>query len=168
MAEEYHEEHHSYMPYLERVDIVSHGGFFDGEIAGVITYAKPRREAPILGHQPRQMAEVARVTVGLKMQNLASCIMARSQDKFSSEHASRNGFTLLLTFVKEGYEGTMFKALEGKGWICTGDADIGSGYSSNREFKEIQAEAKQRWVCEIRENGTEQATLAAATGGEVS
>lgn len=158
VAEQFHERHHSYMPYLDRVCIVHHGGYLGSELVGVVTYAMPRRSAPIRSVERHKMGEVARVTIALDMDNLASCLMAKSQDKFRREHGSRLGIELLLTFVHSEYQGSMFRALGGKGWEYDGPAKTAE--SGNRDNREIQRTEKSRWVCAFDVDTPDQTTFA--------
>lgn len=159
LAERIHQEHHSYMPYLDRVCICHYTGHFRDHIAGVVSFAMPRREAPIGGVAPTDIAEVARVTVCLDMDNLASCLMAAVQDKFVNHHARRLGVGLLLTFVHGEYHGSMFRALHDKGWRYDGPAKPAP--SGNRENREIQSTQKERWVCPLETPCHEQTELGA-------
>lgn len=150
IAESFHENHHSYLPYLNRVTISNHGAFIDNELVAVVTYAMPRRSAPIRDVPPEKIAEVARVTVGVEMPNLASCVMAKSQDRFAERRGAKNDIRMLLTFVFDDWEGSMYKALRGKGWECDGIADTKP--SGNRTNREAQYTEKTRWICPIRQH----------------
>lgn len=162
VAREFYIKNHSYMPYLNRVVILNHGGFIDGELVAAVTYTMLRASHEIWGRPSDEYVEVARTCVGADIPNLASCMMARSQDRFLEEWAKPHGVSLLVTFVAEGYDGTMYRALTDKGWQPDGVADTRP--SGNRENREIQGTEKTRWVCELDYESPEQATLPEVVG----
>jgi hypothetical protein len=101
----------------------------------------------ICGYESDEYIEVARVTIANDTPNLASCAMAKSQDEFKQSYAKDNGIGLLVTYVREGWEGTMFKAIKGKGWQFDG---VSTGHQAgNRQEREIRNYDKDRWVCEL-------------------
>jgi len=146
-ARTFYQQHHSYMPYLNRVTIHNHGAVLNGDLVGAITYAMPRRSASVDGVDYRNTVEVARVAVGLDMRNLASCFMAASQDTFVQNWCGERGVELLLTFVHADYEGSMFAALRGKGWKNLREAE--SRPSGNRQNHGIETDEKELWACSI-------------------
>jgi len=148
--------HHSYMPDTPSVNLTHHGVFLDGYLTGAITYRHPLI-SELNGISGAKIVEVARVCIGVDMPNLASCGLKHSQDKFIKGYASTNGIKLLLTFVREGYEGSMIKALKGTGWKFDGERT--TSQPSNRESAEIHDYKKDRWVNELTHNDLEQTTL---------
>lgn len=147
LANQIHRSHHSYVS-EPRNGVVHHGVFLRGEIVGAITYDYMLASEPIHGVPSDEYIEVARVTIANNTPNLASCAMAKSQDEFSSTYADENDIQLLVTYVREGYDGSMFKALRGKGWQH--DGHIATGHQAgNRKEREIRDYDKKRWVCEV-------------------
>lgn len=141
-----HKAHHSYVN-EPRNGVVNHGIFLRGELVGAITYDYMLASHSIRGYESDEYIEVARVTVASDTPNLASCSMSKSQDRFSSEYAEENNIGMLVTYVREGWEGTMFKALRGKGWEFDG---VSKGHQAgNRPERDIRDYDKDRWVCEI-------------------
>jgi hypothetical protein len=54
---------------------------------------------------------------------------------------------MLVTYVREDYEGSMFAALAGKGWERDGHS---TGHAPvNRQKHDIHNWDKTRWVCEL-------------------
>lgn len=146
LANQIHAAHHSYVT-EPRYGVVNHGVFLRDELVGAITYDYMLASHPIHGYESDEYIEVARVTIANETPNLASCAMSQSQDRFVEEYAHKNDIGLLVTYVREGWEGTMFKALRGKGWEFDG---ISEGHQAgNRRDREIRDYDKQRWVCEI-------------------
>lgn len=138
-----YQEHHSYLP-RDRQGW-HYGVYFDDEIVGAITFDCWPSQSTIRGYESADIREVARVCIGLDMANLASCATAKAQDRFVSEHG--DGIELLVTYIREDYEGSMFKALRGKGWEYDGHSE---GHApGNRQKYDIHDYDKQRWVCEI-------------------
>jgi len=74
--------------------------------------------------------------------------MSNAQEAFLSEH---DGVEMLITYVREGYAGSMFAALKGKGWerdgISTGRAR--APHHDDGEVHDIYTVDKERWVCEL-------------------
>lgn len=162
-ARRFYQEHHSYRPELDRVTIENHGVILDAEIVGAITYAIPRRNDPLLGVEKDDMVEVARVCVGVDIPNLASCMLAKSQDRFLARWGVVHGVELLISMVRSDYEGSMFAGLEGKGWQHLREAR--SGRSGNRDYTGIEDEDKELWVCPVeRDRQHQQATLVEVQG----
>lgn len=147
LANQIHMAHHSYVS-EPRNGVVHHGIFLDGEIVGAITYNYMLCSESIHGYESDEYIEVARVTVANNTPNLASCAMADSQDRFVDSYCRENGINLLVTYVREGWEGTMFKALRGKGWEYNGHTVEGH-QAGNRKEREIRNHDKKRWVCEV-------------------
>ena len=148
VAGEIYRSHHSYLP-TERTSgaPVHHGIYLDDSLVGAVTYAYMLCSDPIAGVEPEHVAEVARVCIGVDMPNLASCSMAKSQQKFADEYATENDIRLLTTYVKEGYTGAMFDSLRGLGWRPDGESTPSS--AGNRPDTAIRAETKTRWVCPL-------------------
>jgi len=71
--------------------------------------------------------------------------MSKAQDKYTEERA--NGIELLVTYIREDFKGSMFKALAGKGWEYEGESE--GQPPGNRETRDIHDWDKQRWVCEL-------------------
>lgn len=147
LANKVHTAHHSYVA-SGRNGVVHHGIFLDSELVGAITYSYMLASEPIHGYESDEYIEVSRVTVANNTPNLASCAMAQSQDKFAKTYAAKNNIGLLVTYVREDYEGSMFKALEGKGWYHDGHIAIGH-QAGNRTEREIREWDKKRFICEI-------------------
>ena len=147
LANQVHKAHHSYIATDRHNSVVNHGVFVDGKLAGAISYGYLLCSSPIAGYESDEYLEVARVTMGIDMPNLASCSMSMSQDKFANGYAQDNGIGLLVTYVHEDYEGSMFKALSGKGWRYDGESE--GHQAGNRQENEIRDVDKTRWVCEL-------------------
>lgn len=146
LANQVHKAHHSYVSEA-RNGVVNHGINLRGELVGAVTYDYMLCSEAIHGYESDEYIEVARVTVANDTPNLASCAMSKSQDKFTREYAEENGIGMLVTYVREGWEGSMFKALRGKGWEFDG---VSEGHQAgNRREREIRDYDKDRWVCEI-------------------
>ena len=161
-ARQFYRRHHSYRPELDRVTVLNHGVTLDSHLVGAITYAMPRRETPIRGTNVADMIEVARVCVGADVPNLASCMLAKSQDRFMARWGARNGVDLLISMVRGDYDGTMFRALAEKGWENLRRAR--SAPSGNREYTGIEDAEKELWICPVAdERETEQTTIGEAT-----
>jgi hypothetical protein len=147
LANQIHAAHHSYVS-DPRNGVLHHGVFLDGDIVGAITYDYMLASEPIHGYESDEYIEVARVTVANDTPNLASCGLAQSQDAFIESYAEEHEIGLLVTYVREDYEGSMFKALRGKGWEH--DGHIAEGHQAgNRTEREIREWDKKRWVCEL-------------------
>ena len=147
LANQVHKSHHSYVATDRHNSIVNHGVFVDGQLAGAISYGYLLCSSPIRGYEPDEYIEVARATMGIDMPNLASCSMGKSQEQFAETYAKENDIGLLVTYVHEDYEGSMFKALRGKGWEYDGMSE--GHQAGNREYNEIRDVDKSRWVCEL-------------------
>ena len=147
LANQIHTQHHSYINTERHNSVVNHGIFVDGELCGAISYAYLLCSSPIAGYEPDEYLEVARVTVGIDMPNLASCAMSQSQERFKETYAAENDIGLLVTFVHEDWDGSMFKALRGKGWRFEG---VSQGHQAgNRAENVIRDVDKDRWVCPL-------------------
>ena len=147
LANQIHTQYHSYIDTKRHNSVVNHGIFVDGKLSGAISYAYLLCSSPIAGYEPDEYLEVARVTVAIDMPNLASCAMAQSQDRFKTTYAAKNGIGLLVTFVHEDWDGSMFKALRGKGWQFDG---VSKGHQAgNRAENAIRDVDKDRWICEL-------------------
>lgn len=147
MANNIHVAHHSYVDTPRHNSIVNHGVFLDGELSGAISYAYLLASADICGYPSDEYIELARVTIAVDMPNLASCSLSESQDMFSRGYADDEGIGLLVTYVHEDYEGTMFKALKTKGWQYDGESK--GHQAGNRADNDIRDVDKSRWVCEL-------------------
>ena len=145
LANQIHTAHHSYIASGRHNSVVNHGVFVDGRITGAISYGYLLCSSPIHGFGSDKYMEVARVTMGIDMPNLASCSMGKSQEMFKNSYADKQGIELLVTYVHEDYEGSMFKALRGKGWRYDG---MSKGHQAgNRKNREIRNHDKKRWIC---------------------
>lgn len=101
------------------------------------------------------LVEVARICFGVRMPNLASAALARSQERFVRDYSERD-VRFLLTWVRADYDGAMVRALKDKGWTCTGFCE--PAQASNRKSKPIRERYKWRFLCPV-ERISEQATL---------
>jgi hypothetical protein len=123
--------------------------YLEGSIVGAISFDNWPSQATIRGYESSEMIEVSRVCIAHDTPNLASCAMSKAQERFIGKHGE--GVQLLITYVREGYEGSMFAALEGKGWekdgTSTGKAR--APHHENGEVHEIYTVDKKRWVCEV-------------------
>lgn len=147
LANHVHVAHHSYLSEPRHNSVVNHGVFLDGRLVGAISYGYLLASEPICEYESDEYIEVARVTVGIDMPNLASCAMAKSQELFAENYAVENDIGLLVTYVHEDYEGTMFAALKDKGWEF--DSWRTCGQAGNRKDREIRDIDKARWICEL-------------------
>lgn len=95
------------------------------------------------------VVEAARICLGVRMPNLASAALARSQEAFV--HGKARSLDTppeyLLTFVRSDYDGAMIRALRDKGWTCTGWTD--PSQASNRDEKDIRDYHKWRFLCPV-------------------
>jgi len=147
LANQVHVAHHSYVSTPRKNAVVNHGIFLDGSLVGAVSYAYLLASSPICGYDSDEYIEVARVTIAIDMPNLASCAMAASQDLFTDTYAADHGIGLLVTYVHEDYEGTMFAALKSKGWEQ--DRHVEGRQAGNRPDNSIRDVDKYRWVCEL-------------------
>jgi len=142
-----YQAHHEYLPRGRcghHYDV-----YLDGALVGAITFDNWPSQASIRGHESADIMEVARVCIGLEMPNLASCAMATAQDEFLDEYDG--DLSLLITYIHGDYDGTMFRALRGKGWEFDGVSE-GRDRGPHRgqsEVYDIYTTDKERWVCEI-------------------
>jgi len=142
--------HHSYMPYARKnLTPVRHGIYIDDTLAGVITYSEPMSSVPINGIQRKYYFEVSRVAIGVDFPNLASCAMARSQKIFIDEYARKENIDMLVTYVRDDYQGSMFEALSGLGWKY--DSHSKGRQPGNKTSREIYDHDKKRYVCMVNE-----------------
>lgn len=137
-----YENHHSYVDTGREQSFLRHGVYLDDKLVGAIDWSYMLSSSPI-GYVPsHQYAELARVCVAIDMPNLASCAVAKSQeaavDTFDCE-----GLRLLVTYVREDCDGTMFRALDG--WRHDGHISK-AGQAGNRPDREIREHNKRRWV----------------------
>jgi len=145
-ADRVYEAHHSYLP---RGRCGWHYGvYLDNHIVGAISFDNWPSQATIRGYESEEIIEVSRVCIAHDTPNLASCAMSKAQEKFVLEH---DDFSLLITYVKEGYKGSMFAALSGKGWQCdaTSEGKARAPHHEQGEIHDIYTADKQRWVCEV-------------------
>jgi hypothetical protein len=98
----------------------------------------------------------ARICLAVRMPNLASAALARSQEKVVTGYCESNDVDFLLTFVRGDFTGAMIRALRDKGWTCTGWSDPSE--ASNRDPLPIRDRYKWRFVCPV-ETVKKQSTL---------
>lgn len=94
-----------------------------------------------------QFVEANRICIGERMPNLASCSLARSQEYFVESPDCPDGIEYLITYVVADFEGSMIKALRGKGWTCIGWSE--PSRAGNREHKTIRDHYKWVFVCPV-------------------
>lgn len=146
-ADRMYEAHHSYIP---RGRCGWHYGvYLDNSIVGAISFDNWPSQATIRGYESSDIIEVSRVCIAHDTPNLASCAMSKAQETFVGNYD--NNLKLLVTYVREGYEGSMFAALEGKGWEKDGTSSgkARAPHHATGEVHEIYTVDKERWVCEI-------------------
>ena len=149
-ADRMYQTHHSYLPRGRQG--YHYGVYLDGQIVGAVTFDAWPSQSEIRGYKSREIKEVARVCIVNETSNLASCAMAKAQDRFVSDRpdndtAEDTPLSLLVTYVREDYEGSMFAALAGKGWERDGHS---TGHApGNRQKHEIHNWDKERWVCPL-------------------
>lgn len=146
-ADRLYAAHHSYLPRGRKG--YHYGVYFDNHIVGSITFDAWPSQSKIRGHPSAEIREVARVCIAHDTPNLASCAMSKAQDKFVEERCE--GIELLVTYVRGGFKGSMFKALRGKGWQFGG---VSKGrergpHHGESEVHEIYTVEKDRWVCPL-------------------
>lgn len=95
------------------------------------------------------IAAADRICLGVRMANLASAGLARSQEQFFTSDKCPEAVKYLVTFVRADYQGSMVKALRGKGWRCVGWTE--PSQASNRDNKEIREHYKWCFLCPIEE-----------------
>jgi hypothetical protein len=142
-ATKLYECHHSYIP-RGRAG-THHGIYLDGAIVGAISYSAYPSSASIYGYTSENIREFSRVCIAHDTPNLASCSMSKSQDKYIKQRGDE--FELLVTFIREDYKGSMFKALRGKGWEYHGHSE--GKQPGNSPNQDIYDHDKERWVCQI-------------------
>lgn len=160
-----YQAHHSYRPSVPGcTNICHHGIYHDDELMGAITWNQPLYNGPKFGVRPDgsltreydeavdtficdagNFAQAARICIGVRFQNLASCGLARSMERFCAEHVDRLELDWLLTFIREDHVGSMLKALLDKGWQWCGMTRK-KAPPGNRETEDIHKFRKQRWV----------------------
>ena len=149
-ADRMYQSHHSYLARGRKG--YHYGVYLDGQLVGAITFDAWPSQSEIRGYKSREIKEVARVCIANDTSNLASCAMSIAQDTFVAERpdndtAEDTPLSLLVTYVREDYEGSMFAALRGKGWERDGHS---TGHApGNRQKHEIHSWDKERWVCEL-------------------
>jgi len=146
-ADRMYEAHHSYLPRGRKG--YHYGVYFEESIVGAISFDRWPSQSEIRGYSSDEIIEVSRVAIAHDTANLASCAMAQTQDQFLSDFDG--GVSLLVTYVHGDYDGTMFKALRGKGWEKDG---ISKGaarepHHGHEKMHEIYTVDKTRWVCEL-------------------
>jgi len=146
-ADRMYEAHHSYLPRGRQG--YHYGVYFEGKIVGAISFDRWPSQATIRGFESSEIIEVSRVAIAHDTPNLASCAMARAQERFLSDF--ERDVSLLITYVHEQYEGTMFKALRGKGWEVDGvsEGKNHEPHHGDNNVHEIYKTDKTRWVCEL-------------------
>jgi len=142
-ANKIYEAHHSYLPRGRQG--WHYGVYLDDKLVGAITFDAWPSQSTIQGFESEHIREVARVAIAHDTPNLASCAMSKAQDKFLEERG--DGIKLLVTYIREDYDGSMFKALKGKGWEYDGYS-IGHA-PGNRQKHDIHNWNKERWVCSV-------------------
>ncbi|NHN66134.1 hypothetical protein G9463_23305 [Haloarcula sp. JP-Z28] len=128
------------------------------EIRATARRVLPSTDTPVVDSEVisgDSLVEAARICMGVRMPNLASAALARSQERFLQADDRNTRF--LLTWVRSDYDGAMVRALQDKGWTCTGYRE--PGQASNREDKPIRERYKWRFLCPVDTVG-EQSTLA--------
>ena len=149
VADAVYENHHSYIP---RGRLGWHYGvMLDEQLVGAITFSTWPASANLKGVDSDDIIEVARVCIAHDTPNLASCAMAKAQDKFLDEEAPDYGVGLLVTYIHNECNGSMFKALRGKGWefdeLRHSEGLKGGSYAASDE--DIYSIDKERWVCKL-------------------
>jgi hypothetical protein len=109
------------------------------------------------------IVEVSRICLGVRMPNLASASLAASQERFATSLDCPDDTEYLLTFVRADYDGAMIRALQDKGWMCTGWSS--PSQAGNREQRAIRERYKWRFLCPV-ERCREQRSLEKWTGAE--
>jgi len=122
-----------------------YGVFLDGALVGSISFNTWPSSSKIKGYQSEQIREVVRVCIANETPNLASCAMSKAQDMYTSEIDDE--IKLLVTYVRSGYDGTMFKPLRGKGWEF--DRRMDGHQPGNHPNQDIYGYEKDRWICEL-------------------
>jgi len=146
-ADAVYENHHSY---IQRGRQGWHYGvLLDDELVGAITFDAWPSQSTIREYESAQIREVARVCIVNETPNLASCAMAQAQDRFLAEHG--DGIELLITYVRDGWSGTMFSALKSKGWEqdAVVEGKNRGPHHGESEIHDIYKADKTRWVCEL-------------------
>ncbi|KZX46311.1 hypothetical protein [Haloarcula sp. K1] len=94
-----------------------------------------------------KFVEANRICIGERMPNLASCSLAQSQEFFVESSDCPAGIEYLITYVVANFEGSMIKALRGKGWTCIGWSE--PSQAGNREHKTIRDQYKWVFACPV-------------------
>lgn len=120
-------------------------------VRGTAEEIVPKVDQETVGHsmvlQGDRFIEAARICLGVRMPNLASAALARSQELIASNPEVDADSDYLLTFVRTDYSGSMVRALQDKGWLCTGWTT--PKQASNREDKPIRERHKWRFICPV-------------------
>lgn len=93
--------------------------------------------------------EAARICLGVRMPNLASAALARSQERVVHDVLPEQDADVdfLLTFVRADYDAAMIRALRDKGWTCVGASP--PSQASNRDETAIRNRWKWQFLCPI-------------------
>lgn len=94
-----------------------------------------------------EFIEAARVCLGVRMPNLASCALARSQERAAATLAREHDASYLLTFVRADFDAAMVRALRDKGWRCVGVTE--PSQAGNRDAKPIRDRYKWVFLCDL-------------------
>jgi len=139
-----YKHHHSYMDGGNPSSSAVHGVYLDDRLVGAISYGYMLASEDIHGIPSDKYMSVSRVCIAIDMPNLASCAMAKSKDLFAKQTAQNEDIELLVTYVREDYDGTMFDALDD--WEYNGH--IAKGHQAgNRSESGIRDYDKRRYVC---------------------
>jgi len=101
----------------------------------------PRRDVVSGG----QLAEAARMCIGVDFPNLASASLASSMEAFAEDYAT--DYDYLVTFVRADYDGSMIRALRDKGWLLFSVAPPST--AGNRKPRQIRQEYKWQFICQL-------------------
>lgn len=105
-----------------------------------------------------QIMELNRICIGVDMPNLASCGLARSQDRFLQSSNCPSDTEFFLTLVRADFDASMIKALAKRGWTLRSVSEPTE--AGNREHKQINDEYKWVYVCPVSIVEEQQKTLA--------
>lgn len=104
-----------------------------------------------------EIIEVNRICIGVDMPNLASCGLARSQDRFLESSNCPSDTEFFLTLVRADFDASMIKALADRGWTLRSISEPTE--AGNREHKTINDEYKWVWICPVDIVEDQQKTL---------
>jgi hypothetical protein len=104
-----------------------------------------------------EIMELNRICIGVDMPNLASCGLARSQDRFLQSSNCPSDTEFFLTLVRADFDASMIKALADRGWTLRSVSEPTK--AGNREHKTINDEYKWVYVCPIDVVEDQQQTL---------